>query len=359
MDKKPFNPNQLIHVQLKKILLIQTAFLGDVVLATAVLEKLAKYYPEAKIDFLVKKGNEGILEGNPKINRIIAFDKKNKIKNLAGIIKQIRNTRYDLLVNMHRFGSSGIMAFLSGARIISGFNKNPFSFSYDLKVPHILSAASEHETIRNHKLIQPFTDLFPARPKIYLTRKEYTAVDKFKTFPYLTIAPASVWYTKQWPKDKWGKLLDALTNENVTVYLLGSGADRSLCSEIKQRTNNPAVVNLAGTLSIKESAALMKDAVLNYVNDSGPMHFASAVNAPVCAVYCSTVPGFGFGPVSDFSRIAEAASSPSCRPCNVHGKKSCPMKHFSCADIEINSLLSIYKDAEIRYHTMHKPSETI
>jgi heptosyltransferase-2 len=70
---------------------------------------------------------------------------------------------------------------------------------------------------------------------------------------------------------------------------------------------------------------------MNYVNDSAPMHFASSVNAPVTAVYCSTIPAFGFGPLSDISHIVEIQEPLACRPCGLHGRQTCPLGHFNCA----------------------------
>jgi heptosyltransferase-2 len=101
------------------------------------------------------------------------------------------------------------------------------------------------------------------------------------------------------------------------------------------------VINLCGQLSFLESAALMKEAVMSYVNDSAPMHFASAVNAAVTAVYCSTLPSFGFGPLSDTSRIVEIDYNLYCRPCGLHGRKQCPEGHFKCAyDIKAGQLVA-------------------
>jgi heptosyltransferase-2 len=88
---------------------------------------------------------------------------------------------------------------------------------------------------------------------------------------------------------------------------------------------------LAGKLTFLQSAALMKSAEMNYVNDSAPMHFASAMNAPVTAVYCSTVPAFGFGPLSDIRFIVQHEAPLYCRPCGLHGFRQCPEKHFRCA----------------------------
>jgi heptosyltransferase-2 len=90
-------------------------------------------------------------------------------------------------------------------------------------------------------------------------------------------------------------------------------------------------VNLCGQLTFLQSAALMRDAKMNFVNDSAPLHFASSMNAPVTAVFCSTVPKFGFGPLSDDSVIIETHEELSCRSCGIHGHKECPELHFKCS----------------------------
>ncbi|MEO8173571.1 MAG: glycosyltransferase family 9 protein, partial [Sediminibacterium sp.] len=129
---------------------------------------------------------------------------------------------------------------------------------------------------------------------------------------------------------------------SIYVYLLGAPGDKDLCEKIRSESANPNVTNFAGELSFLESAALQKDARMNYVNDSAPMHFASSVNAPVAAVYCSTIPAFGFGPLSDNSHIIEILQPLACRPCGLHGKKACPLGHFHCAQlIENEQLLEV------------------
>jgi heptosyltransferase-2 len=89
---------------------------------------------------------------------------------------------------------------------------------------------------------------------------------------------------------------------------------------------------LAGKLTLLQSAALMRDSKMNYVNDSGPLHFASALNAPVTAFFCSTTPEFGFGPLSDLSEIIEVKNL-ACKPCGLHGHKECPQGHFNCGNL--------------------------
>jgi len=134
-------------------------------------------------------------------------------------------------------------------------------------------------------------------------------------------------------------VLAARIHAVVKIYLLGSGNDRALCDEILAKSAHPGMKNLCGTLTLLQVASLMQDARMNFTNDSAPMHLASSVNAPVTAIYCSTIPGFGFGPLSDDSAVVETGTGLPCRPCGLHGYRSCPEKHFRCArNIRIDDL---------------------
>ena len=318
-------------MEFRKILIIQTAFIGDVVLATPLIEKLRKTFSDAELSFMVRKGNEGLLHGHPHLNRIHIWNKKEqKIKNLFQMIGEIRSENYDLLINLQRFGATGLMTWLSGAKYKVGFDKNPFSFSYNKKVTHEIGNG-KHEVERNLQLIADWTDGKLEKPKLHLSDEVQDKVKNYKNAPFITIAPTSVWFTKQFPRHKWVDFLK--TNElEKTVYLLGAPTDSEACEWIQRESGREDVVNLAGKLSLLESTALMKDAEMNYVNDSAPMHFASAVNAPTTAVFCSTIPAFGFGPLSDNSRVIEIEEKLACRPCGLHGKRKCPEGHFNCAE---------------------------
>jgi ADP-heptose:LPS heptosyltransferase len=315
----------------ERILIIQTAFIGDVVLATPLIEKLHRYFPDAKIDFLLRKGNENLLQGHPYLNQVIVWNKQqHKLRNLFKVIGEIRNGRYDLLINLQRFGATGLMTLLSGAKLKAGFDKNPFSFCYHRKHRHEIGNG-KHEVQRNLEVIAEWTDTEMQRPVLHLADDILRKVEHLKGEQYITIAPTSVWYTKQWPAHKWVEFLKSNPFEG-TVYLLGAPSDFEACERIKNESGRSDIENLCGKLSLLESTALMKDAQMNYVNDSAPMHFASAVNAPTTAVFCSTVPAFGFGPLSENSRVVEVQEKLACRPCGLHGYKKCPEGHFKCAE---------------------------
>lgn len=313
-----------------KVLIIQTAFLGDVILATPLIENIHQEFPHAQIDFLVKKGNESLLNGHPILTKVYLFDKAQKRKSLSTLLSQIRKERYDLVLNLHRFSSSGLLTILSGAKETRGFSKNPFSFLYSKRFPHDLGNGT-HEVDRNLSIMK---DLVPdpmRRPQLYPHVADFQTTANYKTTNYYCLAPASVWFTKQAPPAVWQYLIEKHDEENHVFYLLGGPDDEELCASIQATSQRANVLNLAGKLSLMQSAALMKDAKRNFVNDSGPLHLASAMNAPVTAFFCSTVPAFGFGPLSDDSSVIEV-NDLDCRPCGLHGHKACPKGHFQCGN---------------------------
>ena len=318
---------------MKKFLVIQTAFIGDVVLATGIIEKLHRFYPDAEIDFLVRKGNEGLFLNHPFLHRLLVWDKKkNKYRNLLWILKEVRHNNYDVVVNVQRYTSTGFITVFSGARSTIGFNKNPWSFLFHKRIKHRVTKGKNivHEIERNNDLIKHLTDGKPERPRLYPSMQDYEKVKRYKQNPYVCIAPTSVWFTKQYPKEKWIEHINLLPRD-LQIYLIGAKSDIALCEEIKSLSKHPFITNLAGEMSFLESAALQQKAVMNYVNDSAPMHFASAMNAPVTAVYCSTVLEFGYGPLSDRSVVVQSTVPLDCKPCGIHGYMACPLGHFKCA----------------------------
>lgn len=325
-------------IQPTRILIIQTAFIGDVILATSIIEKLHQYFPQAQLDFLLRKGNEGLLEGHPYLHEVLIWIKKeDKYRNLFDTITQVRAGKYDLVFNLQRFFSTGLITVLSGAKRTIGFDKNPLSFLFSEKIKHQIQFGT-HETDRNHQLIVQLTDDHKAPMRLHPSPQDEEQVNGYKPQPYVCLAPTSVWFTKQLPPHKWTELIQRFPKD-WKVYLLGAPADKDACETIIHKSGCTNAINLSGRLNFLESAALMRDAQMNYVNDSAPLHIASAMNAPTTAFFCSTVPAFGFGPLAKQSTIIETTQKLDCRPCGLHGYKACPKGHFKCAEsIDIKSL---------------------
>lgn len=314
--------------------MIQTAFLGDVILATPVLEALRQLHPDAQVDVLVRKGHEGLLHNHPGVRQVLTLDKDQpKLRELRRLVSLIRQQQYEAVINIQRFAATGLLTALSGARWTAGFRKNPFSGLFSHRAPHQLGTepGSPHEVDRNLSLLPEWNDRHTLRPALYPSKADHQAVEAYQQQPYVVIAPASVWYTKQYPKEGWLDLLATEALQPYPVYLIGGPGDHALCERISAQAEHSAIVNLAGQLSFLQTAALIAGATMTYCNDSAPLHMASATNAPVTAIFCSTIPAFGFGPLSDQRYVVEAPTALSCRPCTTHGRPACPLGHYRCA----------------------------
>ncbi len=311
-----------------KFLIIQTAFIGDVVLSLPIAQAIKKYLKHTEVHFLIRKGNENLLQNHPDIHKTWIWNKKNKISSAKNLIQSFRKEKFDWVINPHRFISSGIFTIFSKANKTVGFNKNPLSLFYSYPKPHKIQKGI-HEVQRNLSLLEPILGKVPEmeRPKLYPSNEDFQKVKIYKNEPYVILAPASVWFTKQWELENWIVLAQKLS-QKFKVYVVGGPGDIELGEKVKN--SNVMIENLCGQLSFLQTAALMKNAVRVWVNDSAPLHFASAMNAPVTAIFCSTTPNFGFYPLSDDTIILSDENLP-CKPCGLHGKKACPQKHFLCS----------------------------
>ncbi|MEZ4907997.1 MAG: glycosyltransferase family 9 protein [Saprospiraceae bacterium] len=219
-----------------RILVIQTAFIGDVILATSIIESLHQNSPDSKIDFLLRKGNESLLKNHPHLNKILIFDKKNgKYRNLINLIIDIRKNKYDLVINIQRFFTTGLITALSGSKKTIGFKKNPLSIFFTHRIAHNISKNDDfvHETERNLDLLKPIFSVTYSKPKLYPSSEDFHIIPDLE---YICLAPGSVWKTKQWPIEKWIELCDNIP-EKYHIYIIGSKDDSSVANKIISATN--------------------------------------------------------------------------------------------------------------------------
>jgi len=335
----------------KNILIIQTAFIGDTILASQFAYQVSQEFPGAQIHFFLRKGNEAVIQNLPFITRTWIWDKKGgKTRNLLALIKELRTIDFDFIFNLHRHFNSGLVSAMVRAKEKIGFKQNPLSFLYDKKVLHQIPDISAmgvrwHEVQRNLKLLQMAKPDFNIsenakdyRPHLPVSEKNFEKVSSYTSVgEYFVMAPASVWFTKAWSEHKYQELCAELS-KRAKVYLIGGPDDAPLCERIGKGLQN--VENLCGKLSLLDSAALMKNAKRVFVNDSGPLHLASCMNAKTTAIFCSTIPEFGYTPLAQDSVVIDNGKM-SCRPCGLHGHKACPLGHYKCSeDIEVSRVLA-------------------
>lgn len=304
-----------------KILIIQTSFPGDTILASSLIESIHASMPNAQIHFLLRKGNESLFMNHPILKKLWIWDKSQKFKSALSLILSFRKEKFDYIVNVQRFFMTGAITLLSSPKKSVGFDKNPLSSFFSSKVKHEFKIGL-HETQRNYALIQEFASVFK-KPKLYPPDIQITDA------PFVVLAPASVWFTKQWPEEYWielGKLLQT----KYSLVLLGGPADVELCARIEKGIGSN-VLNTCGKYKLLESAGIIRNAKAIVCNDSAPAHLATAVNTPTVQIFCSTTTQFGFTADADKTIILQTEEQLTCRPCNNHGLKACPLKHFACA----------------------------
>jgi heptosyltransferase-2 len=315
-----------------KILIIQTAFLGDVVLTTPLIRETKRLFPNAQLDVLVIPQTKGVLQNNPHINSLIIFNKRqNRLFSFFLTIYKLRRTRYDLCLLPHRSGTSArIAAYANIPRRIGFDGRRPARFYTD----RVFFDRSKNQINRLLDLLRFLKPInYKAHTEIFLSPElEETAVDHLqplKEYPIkMAIAPGSVWNTKRWPEPYFAELIKKLVKHEVGIVLIGSQAEKELCDRIAQTTGQANILNLAGQTGLLQVAAIIQKCDLLICNDSGSLHIANAVQTDVFAFFGPTVQRFGFAPFRPNDKVFEIDLD--CRPCASHGGKKCPQGHFRC-----------------------------
>ena len=337
-------------MDVKRIVVLHTAFIGDIILTLPLVQRLRASLPEAHIAFVVIPSVANVLENHPAINEVIIYDKHRRDAGLRGILRlarRIRKGEYDVAIIPHRSLRSSLVGWRSRIPRRIGFSTSAGVRFFTDVVPY---DKGMHEIDRNLSLLKPLGLTFANNelPTLYPSKNDGDVVDAFlknqkvritskgrKGQPahqdslLVGIAPGSVWNTKRWPKEHFVALTKSLLEDGHSVVLIGGREDAVLCSEIRNEMEDVSVVNAAGMLSLLQSAELIRRCEVLVSNDSAPMHLATGVRTPVVAIYGATVPAFGFAPRGDHSVVAEMDGL-SCRPCSIHGGGRCPIKTFVC-----------------------------
>ena len=332
-----------------KIVVWQTAFLGDLILTTPLLASLKQLYPQASLSIVAKPFAKDVLKHNPNVDDLIIFDKKKQ--STLSLIKHLKEKHFDLAISPHRSHRASYSLFLARIPERIGFDKAGFSFLYTKKAKHTFDGT--HEIDRNFRLLKLLPEFDEKKlikyPQLFLTEEEDSFIKTLglKEKKYIVIAPGSKWGTKRWTKEGFAKVIDSLSRNN-TVVLIGGNEDKEFTDEILALTKaNP--VNLVGKTSLRESFSVIKNAKALISNDSAPVHMAVSFNVPVVDIYGPTTTDLGFYPYRN--GVVVEVKGLDCRPCGLHGHKTCPKKTHECMklispDMVLNSLNKILKEGE-------------
>ena len=335
----------------RRIVIVHTAFIGDIVLALPLAQFLRDRFAQAWIAFVAIPAAAAVLENHPAVDEVLVFDKKEKDRGLKGVLNLVRLLKsrgFDTAVVPHRSLRSAMLVFLSGISRRIGFSKSAGKLLFT-DVVHYDSHM--HEIERNLNLAAPLVDHPPefVLPRLYPDTQDVRSVDEVltevDTTNMIAVAPGSVWNTKRWPVEKYKELCGLLSRQGFHTVLVGGPADAELCKDIGRSINQDRVLSVAGKLSLLQSAEIIGRCRAIISNDSAPMHLGVSMRTPVVAIYGSTIPGFGFAPRGEHDAVVEI-NGLECRPCSIHGRTACPIGTFVCMtsiqpDVVLAKLLSV------------------
>jgi heptosyltransferase-1 len=329
----------------ENVLLVKLSAIGDVIHTLPVLNAIKRHYPKARITWLVEEAAASLIEGHQALDRVLVSKRKRWLKGLSGparfqhikaaiaFIRDLRDTRYDLILDFQASLKGGVLIALARGSRKVGFGKGlehqEYSYLFlNEKVPAV--------DMEIHALTRGLSMLAsigvptggPIEYRLPVSQNDRQAVAKLLKIEsgdnpekIIAINPVAQWETKLWENAKFAELADTLVDRYaVNVVFSGGAADRPVVEDICARMRN-RVLNLSGRTTLKELAALYEQAACLISTDTGPMHLGAAVGIPVVALFGPTAPG-RTGPFGDGHRVIRAPIE--CAPCF---KRNCDPAH--------------------------------
>ncbi|NTV14353.1 MAG: lipopolysaccharide heptosyltransferase I [Desulfobulbaceae bacterium] len=338
---------------MQNILIVKTSAIGDVTHTLPALNALRRQYPAARITWLVEEAAAGLLVAHPALDRLLVSRRKHWAQELrrgprrawaalreAGrFLGQLRDTRYDLLLDFQGLLKSGVLVALARAQRKVGFGRGMAHaegswFFLNERIPAV--AMDIHALERELLLLKAVGVECPAVAfALPITAAHRGKVEALlaaagveRSRPLLAINPQATWPTKLWFPERFAELAAHLVAQGWAVVFTGSPADREEIARIIAAMPTP-VANLAGETNLLELAALYQLAQVVVSTDTGPMHIAAATGTPVVAIFGSTAP-WRTGPWGEQHRVVRVEL-----PCSPCLKRSCPTARECMREISV------------------------
>jgi len=364
--------DELRRREFRKILLIKLSAVGDVVHTLPVLNKLRRRYPSAQIDWLVTPAIGELLRHHPALNNVIDFERDTSappwawsaLTSYAWLAAKLRPTGYDLAIDLHSQVRSAFLAFVTGAPVRIGFDKErPEVWANSRKVTddfrkHAWQGAREGawlfytrriplptmdvHVIDHYQSVGDFLGFAPG-PTDFSFRVPQAAHERVDTLlcergfgsarPVI-IAPRGNWETKRWPDEKSAEVARHFLKRGDPVVLVGAPRERHVGEAIARLA--PGVVDLTGQTALSELAALISRAAICIAHDSGPMHLAVALGRPVVALFGPSDEVWA-GPYHRDNAVARL--SLPCSPCYLRRLKSCTHGHICMEELPAQAVI--------------------
>jgi len=325
----------------ERILVVQTGFLGDVVLTTPFLSVIKEQFPSSHLAVLTTPQARPLLEDHPDVDEVLVDDKRKEGRGIRGLwrmAQRLRRYEFTLALGVHKSLRTALLLLLAGIPCRVGFRQSKGWFLYHRVVVRDLW---RHEVERILCLMR----VWGREPEVCAKRlwiaydnktgkkaeRLLRAVGVNGRGPLFAVCPGSIWPTKRWAVEGYAALVRQLAeNYGRPVLVCGSPEDVPLAQRVCDLAEGKGI-NLAGRAGLKTFMAIVDRLSVLITNDSAPMHMAVARGVPVVAVFCATTPDQGYGPYSAASVVVE--KDLACRPCGRHGGKTCPRGTKDCLQL--------------------------
>lgn len=304
----------------KKILIIKPSSLGDVIQSLPVAAALKKYWPGVRIEWLINNNYRALLELCPDIDKTISFHRHRwgritnfgrTLKEFGSLLAEIRQEKFDLVLDLQGLFRSGLVTGLSGAKRKVGF-RNARELAWIFYSSRVELAIDKQNALRRYLDIIASLGVSVTKPKCGLNIPQQLKEWANKQWPVtetrIVICPGSRWQTKRWPAAKFVQLINEL---NASILLIGEDSERDVARQIVTGSKK-SIINFVAKTDLQELTALLASSHLLVTNDSGPMHLAAALETPVVALFGPTDPVLT-GPWGGQSMIIQAKIP--CVPC--------------------------------------------
>ncbi|MBV6514281.1 MAG: Lipopolysaccharide core heptosyltransferase RfaQ [Ignavibacteriaceae bacterium] len=326
---------------IRKILCIKLKGIGDVVLSSIVFDSLIAYFPQAEIHYLTEKPSESLLKKLPFIKKVHLFRKKEQFGGLK-TIADIRQEKYDLILDFYSNPRTALITFLSGAKYRAGFPYRGRSYAYNIFGPE--ERALYHAAELHLKFLEK-AGIAVTSSKLYFgtDKADDDFADRFWKKTYQSgetvtgISPTGGWESKKCDPEVLYEIADAVQKRlNNRILILWGPGDEKDAEKIHSLSGGR--FDLAPKCSIIEMAALIKKCRGMIANDSGPMHISSAVGTPVLGLFGPTDPRLQgpYGKKNRYFRIEDL----DCIACNL---LECPRQHECFRQIPVESVVLAYQ----------------
>ena len=331
----------------EKILILRLSSIGDILLSTPLIRALRRRFPYARIDFVVKSQFAELLRTNPYLSKLYSLDTKKGRPALSELRRTLRSQQYDLIVDIHNNFRSSYLRRQKNARIVKlrkyklqRFFLVKFGWNFYRQITPVhqryLDAVAEIGIFDDGEGLEFFPDQEVQKEIDVLLNQKGRQPDRL----FICIAPGASSETKRWSPERFAIVAKKLVNEmGAHILFLGDSRDAELTKAINKKLDGVGI-DLAGQLTLMQSACALNRVDLALTNDSGLMHLAMALGKRTVAGFGSTVRELGFFPAEPRAAVVENKGL-ACRPCTHTGRRRCPKKHFRCMmDIPPNAVFN-------------------